>query len=679
MKPRLLFLNRSYWPDTEATGQLLTALCEDLTSQFDVHVLTGQPNVTSINDSWKEVRERNGVTIHRVKHTTFSKKHIVQKGINFLSFIRACSRQVTRLPKPDVVIFETDPFLLPFVAERFRRHSGCGMVGYLQDIYPDVAVALKKVNDCWLVRKLRSTLFDIYRRCDKIIVLSRDMKQLLLEGDIPEEKLLVIPNWADTRMIQPVESNNRFLRKFGIENKFVAMYSGNLGLTQRLEEFVDAAALLQNDSEVQFVFIGQGVRKRDLQRQAESLGLSNILFCDQQPLSELSHSLSAASLHLVPLTADLSRCLMPSKLYGILAAGRPILTNAPASSELFGITNAHRIGITVEAGSPSIIAEAIRNAKSDAAALEEMGRRARCLAEKRYSQARSVSAFARSLREVIHESSGETVSVTGTSTIRHSVSEFSAGRAGLRRRLPEAFGRRPFYVTPDSHLGSTKRGFPEFKSLIQIAANCIQNGDCVWEICSTGGLFSFLASHHAGSGGTVVCVEQNPVLASLLQRSAQHADNRDRTIHILCATMSARPEITQVSNPDLRRRISQSEPPDHPGIEATDGHRFCSPGCTLDSLLSVFLPPTFIRIDVSGSEQRILEGGQQMLKKYRPQISMKLAETQSPAVTAFLNSYGYKLFDGDLPVAGRPSCEKRAFHVLAIPHDRPMGELRAAA
>ncbi|MEO1980655.1 MAG: glycosyltransferase family 4 protein [Fuerstiella sp.] len=405
-RPRLLFLNRSYWPDTEATGQLLTALCEGLTEQFDVHVLAGQPNVSSTDCDWDRINERNGVTIHRVKHTTFSKKSMLGKAVNYLSFVRACREQIPMLPQPDVVVFETDPFLLPFVADRFRRHSGCSMVGYLQDIYPDVAVALGKVSNNWAIRRLRKSLFDIYRRSNRMVVLSSDMKELLLESGIPSERVAIIPNWADTQQIVPIETDNRFRRRFGLEDKFVVMYSGNLGLTQRLEEFVEAATILQEDSRIQFVFIGQGARKQDLQQRVESLGLNNVLFCDYQPLDELPHSLSAGDLHLVSLTAELSRCLMPSKLYGILAAGRPFLTNAPKTSELYEVTKSNNVGFTVEAGSPSAIAEAVRTAANDGVGLAEMGQRARYLAEERYSKTMSVTAFANTLRDVVHESRG---------------------------------------------------------------------------------------------------------------------------------------------------------------------------------------------------------------------------------------------------------------------------------
>ena len=105
-RPRILFLNRSYWPDSEATGQLLTDLCESLTDEFDVHVLAGQPNAAAA-ENWKDEPIRNGVHIHRVSHTVMPKSNLLLKGVNFVSFAAACRRQVLKVPQPDLVIFET--------------------------------------------------------------------------------------------------------------------------------------------------------------------------------------------------------------------------------------------------------------------------------------------------------------------------------------------------------------------------------------------------------------------------------------------------------------------------------------------------------------------------------------------------------------------------------------------
>ncbi len=401
-KPRILFLNRSYWPDSEATGQLLTDLCEGLSEEFDVHVLAGQPNVSSISSEWDKVTKRNGVTIHRVRHTQYSKRTMALKAVNFVSFAMACRRHVLRLPKPDVVVFETDPFLLPFVASRLSKKTGCRVVGYLQDIYPDVAIALGKVSNSWPVRKLRESLFGIYRHCEQMVVLSSDMKNLLLASGVSENRITIVPNWADTESILPIDrENNQFLKRNRLEENFVVMYSGNLGLTQRLEEFVEAAAILRDDPEIKFVFVGQGARRAELEKLSTSLALSNVMFLDYQPLSELAHSLSAADLHLVPLTRELSQCLMPSKVYGILAAGRPYLTNAPQNSELRQMTETHQVGIPIEAGSPQVIANKIRESKADQSALKVMGMRCRILAESNYTKHHATKTFSQVLLSVL--------------------------------------------------------------------------------------------------------------------------------------------------------------------------------------------------------------------------------------------------------------------------------------
>ena len=186
-KRSLLFLNRSYWPDVEATGQLLTALCEGLTNDFHVTVLAGRPNaiVDEVDsNNWTSALTKNKVAINRVKHTNFPKRNLLGKGLNFLSFARSARLALRNISTPDVVVFETDPFLLAFEADRLQKRTNCRMVGYLQDIYPDVAVALGKVGNNWAVRRLRKSLFDIYRRCDRMVVLSQDMADLLTDNGV---------------------------------------------------------------------------------------------------------------------------------------------------------------------------------------------------------------------------------------------------------------------------------------------------------------------------------------------------------------------------------------------------------------------------------------------------------------------------------------------------------------
>ena len=403
-QPSVLFLNRSYWPDVEATGQLLTALCEGLTQDFEVGVLAGRPNAVVDNPDlrdWNNADERHGVRIHRVAHTSFPKRNLVGKAINFLSFARASHSALRTITAPDVVIFETDPFLLAFAASRLQKRTNCRMIGYLQDIYPDVAVALGKVGNNWAIRRLRSALFDIYRRCDRMVVLSQDMADLLTDGGVAAERISIVPNWADTHSIAPIPGVSRFREQHQLREHFIAMYSGNLGLTQRLEEFVQTAALLKTRPDILFCFVGRGSQESSLRELVDAHGLTNVRFFDYQPQDELTHSLTAADLHLVPLTKDLSRCLMPSKLYGILAAGRPYVTNAPVGSELHAITTEHHVGLTVEPGSVRAIADRILWAADHPAELETMGHNARRLAESEYTEQHSIMKFRTVLQQVL--------------------------------------------------------------------------------------------------------------------------------------------------------------------------------------------------------------------------------------------------------------------------------------
>ena len=402
-RQRVLFLNRSYWPDMEATGQLLTELCEGLSSRFEVEVVSGQPNSISpaAPEDWRTLETRNSVRINRLRHTQFAKGRLWTRAVNYLTFSVAVRHALRRWSAPDAVVFETDPFLLAFEAHRLSQRTGCRLIGYLQDIHPDVGIALGKIRNSYAVRRLRESLFRVYRDCDRIVVLSQDMRKLLCSEGVAPERVTVIPNWADTERIVPVTGVNAFRRKHGLEGRFLVMYSGNLGMTQRLSDFVSAAALLAEDPRIHFAFVGRGALEAELRADVAARQLRNVSFFDYQPRETLGESLSAADLHLVPLTASLAGCLMPSKLYGILAAGRPCLTNAPAGTELHRLVCEEEVGFAVPSGSVVELADAIREAAADPQRLQQMNERSRRLAETCFSRELSIAKFGSLLEGVL--------------------------------------------------------------------------------------------------------------------------------------------------------------------------------------------------------------------------------------------------------------------------------------
>ncbi len=402
-KPRIVFVNRSYWPDIEATGQLLTQLCEGLADEFQVEVVAGLPNSLSADApaDWKSQTVHNGVRIHRLRHLQLPKRRILLRIANYLSFQWSVRRMLKRLNRPDVLVFETDPFTLATEAARLMDRGPVRVVGYLQDIHPDVGVAMGVIRNNRYIRTIRRELFDVYHRCEQMVVLSSDMRQLLLEDGIAPDRVQVIPNWADVQRITPLEGPNAFRQKHGLADKFVVMYSGNFGLTQRLDHFVQAAAQLADDPRIHFVFVGRGSLEQALRRQVQQLGLTNVTITGYQPLSRLNISLNAADLHLVPLTAQLTRCLMPSKLYGILAAGRPLLTNAPPESELHRLTVQQQVGLVVQPQRIDQIVQQIRWASAHPRDMQQMGHNARKLALQQFTFDHSLQKFRQLLHSVL--------------------------------------------------------------------------------------------------------------------------------------------------------------------------------------------------------------------------------------------------------------------------------------
>ena len=421
LSPSILFLNRSYYPDAEATGQLLTELCEDLAQDFNVSVVAGQPNQNPTGAKYRKygLDQHRGVTIHRVPHTQFHKASLLGRISNLLTYLLAAALAALTRFRPDVVIVETDPPLLCLIGDLLKRWKGCKLVIYLQDIYPDLAIALGKLPNGFLARFLRRRFLATYHRADRMVVLSRDMAEVLIEAGISPDKITVIPNWIDTTRLRPVKTENAFRRQHQLQNRFIVMYSGNLGLCQDLDTILEAAALLRSHPRICFVLIGDGARRQALEKRATDLALINVRFVNYQPLDQLSVSLSAADLHLVPVDARVSRYLMPSKLYSALASATPILAVAPLDSELATLVTEHGVGLAVPPAQPQALADAILDCaepqsqdKSLRFDLAAGGRRARALAEREFTRDRSAGRFRDMLIEVLSDLPSDTKAKT---------------------------------------------------------------------------------------------------------------------------------------------------------------------------------------------------------------------------------------------------------------------------
>jgi colanic acid biosynthesis glycosyl transferase WcaI len=315
----IVFFNRSYHPDPEATGQYLTELAEDLVARGeDVSVVCGRSYHVK-GRRWPllvAVNRRAGVRVVRAFNTQFPKRSLAGRLANLATYFATCLLAVLFVPRPDVVVCLTDPPVLPLLAATYARLMGARFVFAINDLYPDVAVELGQVSNVALLKLLAAATAFGLRHADLVTVLGDDMKAKVLVKGCPSGRVAVAPYWVDPNRVRPSKEGNRFRREAGIgPSDFVVMYSGNLGLSQCLEDVVRVAARFRDRDDVRFLIVGDGAEKRNLEGLATDLELDGkVRFFPYQPKECLGESLSAADLHLIPLAPGVAGSIVPCKV-----------------------------------------------------------------------------------------------------------------------------------------------------------------------------------------------------------------------------------------------------------------------------------------------------------------------------------------------------------------------------
>lgn len=373
MKPRLLVLNQYYWPAFEATAHLLTELCEALADEYDVTVVTG-----SVGDRAPLGRDRrNGVSIARVPSTAYERRRLSRRGLNYLSYVGLGAAEALRAPRPDVVLCMTDPPFLGAAAMIVARRFAAPLVVIAQDVFPDIAVRLGRLRNPAVVGALEVLVRSYLRRADRIVAIGETMRARLQAKGARPERVRVIANWVDTEALRPLERRNDWALAQGLDGCFVVMHSGNVGHAQDLDSLVRAASFLRDLDRLSIVIVGQGARHAELVALAGRLEVDCVRFVDYQPRELLAQSLSAADVHVVGLASGLAGFVVPSRLYGVMAVGRPVIVAADEESEAAQIVRAAECGVVVEPGRPELLAAALRDAYAGRLDLGELGRRAR--------------------------------------------------------------------------------------------------------------------------------------------------------------------------------------------------------------------------------------------------------------------------------------------------------------
>jgi putative colanic acid biosynthesis glycosyltransferase WcaI len=387
---KVCFFNRSYWPDQAATGQLLTELAEDLVSRYgdEVSVVAGRPlhgapgersASRSIRPATRE--ERHGVAIHRANGTRLRPRRFVDRAANYASYLAGATVASFGIGRPDVVVSLTDPPMLGLTALWAARRAGARFVFLCEDIFPEVAALVEDFHSDLVNASLDRVNRYLLAHADAIVALGDRMRRRLIEekGADPR-RVHVIHNWADCEAIVPGAKDNPFARAHGLVDRFVIMHSGNVGLSQNLDVLVDAADRLRGKERLTIAIVGDGSKREALQRLAAERRVENVRFLPYQPKELLHDSFAAADAFVVSLKAGIEGFIVPSKLYGILAAGRAYVAATDASCEPAVIAARESCGVVARPGDPEALARAIAALYDDPQGTRAMGERARRVA-----------------------------------------------------------------------------------------------------------------------------------------------------------------------------------------------------------------------------------------------------------------------------------------------------------
>jgi len=400
----ILLFNEYYPPDTSATAKIAAQVAEALAQRHQVTVVAGRPSYDP-DEFYPFVflrRDmRNGVTVERVGSTAYPRHQMRRRVSNYLTYLALAVPRAIAL-RPDIVLAMTDPPVAGIAGAFVARRLGRPFVYNIRDMYPDMAVGGDIVRpgtwvNCWEKMHRRAL-----KQAARVIVLGDDMRDRILAKGAAPERVVVVRDGTSSPPASMPEQNDPVVQELRCGFGFVVLHAGNLGFYGAWGTLLKTAQILGNEN-TGLVFIGGGANRAALELSAANS--PNVRFLPFRPVEQVPHVMMAGDLHIVTVRRGLEGVVVPSKLYSTLAAGRPVLAVAAATSDAARIVVESGCGLAADPDDPAAVAAAIRELRGDPSRLAEMGRRARETAKK-YARVDELSRFVGIVEEAASEESG---------------------------------------------------------------------------------------------------------------------------------------------------------------------------------------------------------------------------------------------------------------------------------
>jgi colanic acid biosynthesis glycosyl transferase WcaI len=400
---RVLLLNLYYPPDTSATAKIAAAFAEALTGEHDVTVLCGRPSYNPTDRRpwrlWKTERQGR-IAVIRVGSTAFPRFRMKQRLLNYLTYV-ALAVPRALVVRCDIVLAMTDPPFEGIVGAFVSLLKRRPLIYNIQDLYPEMAVAGGLIRPGWLARLWERIHRWALGRAGRVIVLGEDMRERILEKGVPASRIAVVRDGAETsasdRTQSPLDAG--VMETIRGNYRFVVVHAGNLGFYGAWETLITAARELESEG-VGLVFVGEGAEKARVEAAAEGCAAVRIL--PFFPAAKIPAVLAAADIHIITVKRGLEGVVVPSKLYEILAAGKPILVVAPLESEAARVALTRGCGVACDPEQPLVLAAYLRELAHDPERVRQMSARARALAPE-FDRSKQLANLTRIIEEVIQK------------------------------------------------------------------------------------------------------------------------------------------------------------------------------------------------------------------------------------------------------------------------------------
>ncbi len=380
-----------------ARGHRVTMICSGVETEPQLTVPKGKNHIETEIDSihcvpiaaaWANPLKITGIPGHR-------------RMAGFLNFARLATKVGKQLSKPDVVFATHTPLTIGLAGMRLARHFQVPFVFEVRDLWPQALINLGALKNPLIIGWLRRMEHRIYDASDHIVALSPGIRKGVLDTNYPEDQITLIPNASDTELFHPEVDGSQVRARFGLQDKFVAMYFGGMGMANGLEYVLEAARCLKmcGNDQIKIVFVGDGGTRTELQRMADAHGLDNVLFVDPVPKAQMPEMVAACDVSLVIFRAMKETTWSPNKMFDSLSAGKPVITNA--AGWLTEIVDENYCGCGVDAAEPRQLADRLVEFAERDSLLMQMSKNARIVAESSFARDKLASELEKVLTDVV--------------------------------------------------------------------------------------------------------------------------------------------------------------------------------------------------------------------------------------------------------------------------------------